>query len=264
MAEGMSFDRYIDNPSGGAVFTNRQMYKNMYKDKFGKVLVREQGQIKYTVYKTDNDTDTYYIYFKIPSEVIDNFYYDVVIELYTTENSKKNSASLRQYAVRFYSNDPAFVYTFAYAFKKNKLFIKDLEPKMSKEALRTKADIRNPRADVFYVKSLFFANLAMERYSLFNRAMLNQHSKPYKKKELLDQITPADIKVRDRQREQELLDKKKKEEKERARKEQLKSMNISHPQSNTTSVSKTTKVSKTSKVSKVSKVANTSKTVSKK
>ena len=264
MADGMSFDKYIDNPSGGAVFTNRQMYKNMYKDKFGKVLVREQGVIKYTVYKTGDDTDTYYIHFKIPSEVIEKFYYDVVIELYTTDNAKKNLASLRSYAVRFYSNDPAFVYTFAYAFKKNKLFIKDLESKMSKEALRVKADIRNPRADVFYVKSLFFAYLAMERYSLFNRNMLNQHSKPYKKKELLDQITPADIKVHDRQREQQLLDKQKKEEKERARKEQQKALNISHPQSNKSSVSKTTKVSKTSKLTKVSKVANTSRTTTKK
>ena len=34
MADGMSFDKYIDNPSGGQVFTNRQMYKAMYKSKF--------------------------------------------------------------------------------------------------------------------------------------------------------------------------------------------------------------------------------------
>ena len=26
----MTFDKYIDNPSGGSVFTNRNMYKEMY------------------------------------------------------------------------------------------------------------------------------------------------------------------------------------------------------------------------------------------
>ena len=47
MAKEMTFDKYIDNPSGGSVYTNRNMYKNMYKSKFDKVLVREQGRIKY-------------------------------------------------------------------------------------------------------------------------------------------------------------------------------------------------------------------------
>ena len=83
MADGMSFDRYIDNPSGGSVFTNRNIYKNMYRRKFGNVLVREQGQIKYTVYKSGDAFDSYYIHIKVPSEVIDNFYYDVVIRLFT-------------------------------------------------------------------------------------------------------------------------------------------------------------------------------------
>lgn len=32
MADGMNFDKYIDNPSGGSsVVTNRNMYKEMYK-----------------------------------------------------------------------------------------------------------------------------------------------------------------------------------------------------------------------------------------
>ena len=74
MADGMSFDKYIDNPSGGQVFTNRQMYKAMYKSKFDKILVREQGQIKFTVYKSEDANDSYYIHMKIPSEVIEKFY----------------------------------------------------------------------------------------------------------------------------------------------------------------------------------------------
>ena len=50
--DGLSFDKYIDNPSGGQAFTNRNLYKQMYKTKFDAVLVREQGQIKYNVFKS--------------------------------------------------------------------------------------------------------------------------------------------------------------------------------------------------------------------
>ena len=83
MADGMNFDKYIDNPSGGSsVVTNRNMYKEMYKQKFNAVLVREQGKINYSVYKAKDNTDSYFIHMKIPSEVIPKFYYDVVIRLF--------------------------------------------------------------------------------------------------------------------------------------------------------------------------------------
>ena len=250
----MSFDKYIDNPSGGAVFTNRNMYKRMYQEKFNAILVREQGQIRYTIYKTEDANDTYFIHFKIPSEVIENFYYDVVIKLYTTENVKKNDANLRNYAVGFFSNDPAFVYTFAHSFAKNHLFISELSTKMMKRALKDKAEIRNPKDDVWYVKSLFFAYLSMEKYGLFNRSMLNERSKKYKKSELLNDIVPADIKVKDRQHEQEKLDAQKRKEKEEARRARQKQMN---PHSSiitkSSPITKTAKVSTTAKTSKVSK-----------
>ena len=210
MADGMNFDKYIDNPSGGSsVVTNRNMYKEMYKQKFNTVLVREQGKINYFVYKSKDNTDSYFIHMKIPSEVISNFYYDVVIRLYTTENSKKASSVLRNYAVQFYSNDPAFVYTFVHAFAKNKIFIEDLSPKMSKVALDNRAKIKNPKDNVWYVKSLFFAYLTMEKYNLFNRTVLDREQNPYDKKLLLSKIVHADEKIQARQLAQEKLQKEK-------------------------------------------------------
>ncbi len=258
MAE-MSFDKYIDNPSGGQVFTNRQMYKAMYKQKFDAVLVREQGQIKYVVYRSEDENDSYYIHIKVPSEVIDNFYYDVVIQLYTTDNTKKNNVNLREYGVKFYSNDPAFVYTFAHSFKQNNLFIKDLEPKMMKRALKEKAEIKNPKDNVWYVKSLYFAYLTMEKYHLFNRPMLNQHSIKYDRMALLSKVTAADIKVADRQHEQELLDAKKKREREEARREKQRALAPKHlvkgsKQTKISTVSKTSKVSTVSKTTRKSKI----------
>lgn len=245
MADGMSFDKYIDNPSGGAtVITNRNIYKDMYKSKFDKVLLRENGKIEWKVYYNNDGKDSFYVYMKIPSEVIEEFYYDVVVRLFTTENKKKLNTTLREYAVEFYSNDPAFVYTFAHSFNKNHLFITDLEPKMSKTALKSVAKIKNPKDNVWYVKSLYFAYLTMERYHLFNRTILKQHSIKYDKRTLLSQITHATEKVEARQEAQEKLSKDKSTTKQNTRKDTA----LQSKQTKTASIVKTATVSKTSKV----------------
>lgn len=215
-SDGMSFDKYIDNPSGGAsVMTNRQMYKAMYKEKYDNVMLRENGQINFTIYKSDDSNDSYYIHFKIPSEVIEKFYYDVVVRLFTVENAKKAEGNLRKYAVQFYANDPAFVYTFAHSFSKNNLFIADLAPKMSKKALKDKAEVRNPKDDVWYVKSLYFAYLTMEAKNLFSRVVLNSAAKKYSAKTMLAQIAQADLKVSQRQAAQEKLNEEKRKAKQK-------------------------------------------------
>lgn len=253
MADGMSFDKYIDNPSGGsAVITNRRMYKDLYTSKFNAVLVREQRKIEFWVYHDNDNTDSYYIHMKIPSEVISEFYYDVVIKLYTTVSSKKSSTSLRQYAVGFYSNDPAFVYTFAHSFAKNKLFIKDLEPKMSKRALRERAKVRNPKDNVWYVKSLYFAYLVMERYDLFSRTKLDSMAKRYSKQALLMKIEHADKKVEARQKAAAELNKKEKQSKEKET--QTRNVGVS------TAASKRSPITKTAKTSKAAKQTSTTKT----
>ena len=80
----------------------------------------------------ESPLNNFYVYFKIPSEVIENFYYDVVIEFVPANELVKNDNSLSKYNIRFYSNDPSFVYTFAHAMKSNNMFINDLSSKMSK------------------------------------------------------------------------------------------------------------------------------------
>ena len=52
----MTFRQYIDNPLGkrNAVFSQRDMYKNLYTDKFDKLLLREAGKIDFALYYDDN------------------------------------------------------------------------------------------------------------------------------------------------------------------------------------------------------------------
>lgn len=166
----MNYDEYIKNPmgSGSSVMTNRSIYDQLYRGKWDNLLVRENGKIQYVLYC--NKTD-YYIHFKIPCETLAKFYYDVVVRLFPNKGNKSKAlGSLREYDVQFYSNDPNFVYTFAHAFKTHDMFIKDLEFKMSKLALKKKAEIKNPNDEIGYVKSLYFAYLEMQRLDLFNKA----------------------------------------------------------------------------------------------
>ena len=97
----MTYDQYIQNPMGikNAVFSNRELYRGLYTGKLNKILVREGGKIEYHLYK---GRKKYYAFIKVPSEVVEKFYYDVVIEF--SEPEGKTPRDLRGYNVRFYSN----------------------------------------------------------------------------------------------------------------------------------------------------------------
>ena len=197
----MTFQQYIDNPLGkkSAVFSQREMYKDLYTKKYGAVLLRENGTFTTEMYY-DKKKDRYFMYMKIPSEVVEKFYYDVVIEFYPIEGSNATDSTLNNYGVRFFSNDPAFVFTYEYVFNKNELFISELKPKASKTALKSRPTERNPYEIPGYVKSIYFCYLHMKSRSLFNKAYWTSYSKPFNLKELLNKIEPSDKKVSERQR----------------------------------------------------------------
>lgn len=193
----MTFDQYIQNPMGiaNAVISNRAMYRDLYYAKFNNIMVREMGHMGHTLYKGKNK---FYIHFKVPSEVIEKFYYDVVIEFTPPKDKKLTDNTLENYTVRFYSNDPSFVYTFAHAFIKNDMFIKELKSVMSPEAIRKVAEEKNPSNQVGYVKSLYFAYIMTKKLGLFNKLKWGM-TRDIDFKRMIKEITPADIKIEQRQ-----------------------------------------------------------------
>lgn len=196
----MTFDEYITNPMGknNAVLSLpvREAMKKMYMSKFDNVLLRENGKIDYFLYKGSGAV--YYIHIKIPSEVVKNFYYDVVIKFVGDAKKAGAFTKLDQYQVQFFSNDPAFVFNYAYVFKRNGLFIKELGPKMSKKAINTPAKEKNPDNQVGYVKSLYFAYLFMKQKGLFTKSIYDAASS-INLKYLLSTIEDADKKIDKRQ-----------------------------------------------------------------
>lgn len=194
----MTLEEYIKNPMGknNAVFSQKDMYRDLYTKKFDAVIAREAGRINYRLYK-DNDK-RYLMHLKIPSEVVSKFYYDVVLEFTTTDAAIAAQNSLKNYEVKFFSNDPAFVFTHAYSFAQNKLFIEDLKPKMSKKALNDKAEVRNPQNIVGYVKSIYFAYLFITLRGLDKKVTWLSEGVTYNKNDLLNFVEDADKKVADR------------------------------------------------------------------
>lgn len=212
----MTFPDYIDNPSGSknGVWTHRTIYSDMYNKKLTKILVRETGKIKYQQYI---DNDRCFVHFKIPSEVVPDFYYDTVIEFFPKDQLTANSNNLKKYNIKFYSNDPAFVFTFAYSFLQNDMFIRDLVPRMSKEAVKKAAVQTNPKNEVGYVKSIYFAYILMDKYNLWNAQDYRQYGKKYVRLFFLKDITHADEKIKDRTEQEAKINKDKKIEKQKAK-----------------------------------------------
>lgn len=196
----MSFQQYIDNPMGkrNAVFSQRNMYKQLYTEKFDKVFLREAGKIDYVLY-IDQKTDRYIAHIKVPSETVKNFYYDAVILFYSNNPAVKMSSSLQDYHVKFFSNDPAFVFTYLRVFLKNDLFIEELKPKASKLALKQDPKITNPYEIPGYSKILYFAYLFMKSKNLFAKHMYTSFGVKYSTKALVDAVEHTDIKIANRQ-----------------------------------------------------------------
>lgn len=175
----------------------REAQRNNYKGKFNQVLVRESGNIDYRCYK-DDKANQYWFHCKVPSEHVKKFYYDVVFKFYAdAESGTKNN--LFDWKVQFYSNDPAFVYTYAYAFNQKELFIPQLTSRMSKTALNTPSKEKNPSEMIGYCKIIYFAYLVMENKNLNKINLFEANLSLFNPKDFLKSIEHADTKVEDRQ-----------------------------------------------------------------
>jgi hypothetical protein len=165
----ITFPGYIKNPSGSRAMMvgEKTLAKQLYTDKYNKMMLRVNGKIDYLLYKKDNDR--FIIYLKIPSESTETLFYDVVVEFFTKDATQRGLNKLDDYNIRMFSNDPNFIFTFAYVFYERGLIIPELKKKISKVALKNNPAKSNPNKVVGYVKSLYFTYLFMESHGLFNK-----------------------------------------------------------------------------------------------
>ena len=199
----ITLEEYISNPMGKgnnvvpAMF--RETQKKDYDVRFHNLMVREHGKLQYYVYR-DKDLNTWYIHIKVPSETVKEFYYDVVFKFYTDEKIKNGGRSLNNWYVQFYSNDPAWIYTYSYAYTQKDLIIKELSAKMDKVAMTTPSKEKNPTNIINFSKIIFFGYVFMKERGLLNPLSLGA-AEPYNLRVLESNIEQAEEKISKRQEE---------------------------------------------------------------
>ena len=197
----MTLNEYVKNPMGknNSVTSSatREVQKNRYLIKFNQLMVRESGNIRYYCYY-DEKNNVYWFHCKTPSEHVKNFYYDVIFKFFADAKTG-TSNNLFDWSVQFYSNDPAFVFTYVYAFNRQNLFTKELRGKMSKQALSTSSKEKNPTELVGYCKIIYFAYLVMKNKNLNKINLFKANLSLFNPKEIYKNIEHADRKVEDRQ-----------------------------------------------------------------
>ena len=156
----ITFDQYIKNPTGGRarIVGAEQQAREIYTKRFDRMFLRVAGKINYSLMK-NKDESRYVLFIQMPSESIDKLKYDVVIDFTAIDDVKRRLNNLSEYDVRFYLNDPNFLFTYAYVFNKEKLLIPELLKKYDKYTFKTAPDATNPYRQVGYVKSIYFAYL---------------------------------------------------------------------------------------------------------
>lgn len=248
----MSFEQYIENPLGvkGAVFSQRDLMKKNYTDKFDAIFLREAGKLDYRLLY-DKRKDEYYIHLKIPSEEINDFYYDVVVQFYTKDNKYRIQNTLINYNVRFFSNDPSFVYTYFNVFMKNDMLVKCLKSKSSKLAIKKSPDTRNPYQMPGYVKSIYFAYLFMKLKNLFFKQFYEMDGEPFSEGKLSSKIRHTDVVLNERQE----LQKKKNAEKRKEKQEKTNEYNKSRSFISSNKRQDNKNILHTSKVKSVSRIS---------
>lgn len=137
---------FLNNPAGkGSAVLNINATKDKYIERYN--LVRKK-----ITHKTYFVKDIIYIIVNIPSSV-EGIMYDVVLKF---ENTKKSTGdTITDMNMQLFSNSPSFLYTYAYAYEKQKLFIKECKKKLSSKMLSDIAKTRNPYGVLSYDFSIF-------------------------------------------------------------------------------------------------------------
>lgn len=176
MYELQTLGNFIKNPlgKGTSVLPNRDVIVDDFKRR-KKIMEGNGKEFKVTVYKNDV-SGTYLFHVLVPSETKRNNNYDVVFEFLPPESKGVfNKVSLDKYLVRFFSNSPSFVFTYANIMYNNNMGVDFLRKKYDKEILNKPPEIRNPTGTILYEKSIMFAALEiLEDSKYFSDDFINK------------------------------------------------------------------------------------------
>lgn len=169
-----------------------------YRERYDR-LVASGKAFRHDTY-TVNPGGRVMVHIKVPSETVDNFYYDVLIEL----EAEKSAADFRDCDIKIFSNCPSFVFSVAYVFAhwnpdatdkkskskgmmidslrgklpKDRMLVPGTEKSLGRKPVHDKPVVRNPMGIPLFDKSVYFAIFYMLDDIAFAQAIHNYHNIP--------------------------------------------------------------------------------------
>ena len=176
----MKIHEYMKNPAGkGAVIPGKDMFIQNFDYRF-QVLSKDKD-FELNIYTQGQDV-FYHILVPSESPYRENKY-DVIIKFKPSGLGNKIDGSYKQYDIEFFSNSPAFAYTYAYVAKLNGLLIMDLADKYDEKILTYPPTSRNPGLLFNYEKSIYFAcKFLLSDSQFLLKSYVKSHSKKLTKK----------------------------------------------------------------------------------
>ena len=241
----MKIQEYMKNPSGkGAVLPGRDIFIQNYDYRY-QVLSKEK-EFKMNIYTHDKFV-FYHVIIPSEGEYRENTY-DVVIKFKPDRLSNKLDGSYKQYEIEFFSNSPAFAYTYAYVAKLNGYLVQELMDKYDEKLLSYPPTSRNPGMLFNFEKSIYFAcKYILSNNQFLLKSYVKSHSKKLTKKVLKEIRTLSKIEEeykseKNKKEERELKELKKNME----NKSSIKSVNKKEVQTNINVIKKKTSTKKKS------------------
>ena len=164
----MNIEEYINDPSV-APQTNRDT-KTMYMNKLNEIILRENKMPDVAVYI---NKDEYWFYVSVPDAKVHGIYYDVVLQFKPKSAAQLENKTIKAYDVKFFANDPGFIFYFAYVFNKESMIISSLKHKLNTLALTKAPEKTNPELNIRYCKTIYFAYLIIEKLNLYDKEYIN-------------------------------------------------------------------------------------------
>lgn len=156
---------YMKNPigAGAASGSRRQAVVAALFETYRALLKQHGGRFDFDVFRV---SDSILIRVKIPSEKVEGVAYDVCVEFLDVSDEDRSTL---QKKIRIFSNNFAFVYTYAFVFNSRGLLVDYLRPLIPAASLKDPPKTRNPDETVNYEKSIVYAILFIQESRLFLR-----------------------------------------------------------------------------------------------
>ena len=151
-----TMEEFLKKPFGNSSDIAQTKYEPKYKKLESKIKVK--GYLpadKYTL-----------IHIAIPSESKENYFYDVVIQFFTDDEEVAKERNYENYYMKFFSNSPSFIFTYAALYHLNGYLIDILLYKLDPVYATKLPKVRNPNMKMFYDSSIYMACKYLVKHKL--------------------------------------------------------------------------------------------------